>query len=80
MVRVRKTSSKGRGAYHQLVEYKRVDGKPHTIVHVHLGEHATVEEALQAWPERVEVLRRIDRDDQADKLAGKLERLRRFAE
>jgi hypothetical protein len=43
---------------------------------VHLGEHPTPEAALDAWPAQVEHLRAIGRDDQADKLEAKLEKLR----
>ena len=43
---------------------------------VHLGEYPTPEAALGAWPAQVEHLRAIGRDDQADKFAAKLEKLR----
>ncbi len=43
---------------------------------MHLGEHPTPEAALAAWPAQVEHLRAIGRDDQAEKLQAKLERLR----
>jgi hypothetical protein len=53
-----------------------VEGKPRTEVLVHLGEHPTPEAALEAWPTQVQHLRTIGRDDQADKLQSKLNRLR----
>lgn len=75
-LRVRAVKSGDRGNYYQLVESRRVDGKPRQIVHVHLGEHPTVDNALEAWPGRVDRLRSIGRDEQADKLQDKLDRLR----
>ena len=45
-------------------------------VDVHLGEHATAEVALAAWPEDVRRLRAIGRESKADKLLAKLNRLR----
>jgi hypothetical protein len=47
---------------------------------VHLGEHPTPEAALDAWPTRVEHLRAIGRDEQAEKLQGKLKKLRELME
>lgn len=73
---MRRVKSRGTGPYFQLVASRRVDGKPRTEVLVHLGEHTTPEAALDAWPAGVEHLRAIGRDDQADKLAAKLDRLR----
>jgi hypothetical protein len=43
---------------------------------VHLGEHATPEDALGAWPEEIAEHRTYGRDEQADKLEAKLETLR----
>jgi len=63
----------------QLVASRRVEGKPRTEVLVHLGEYPTPEAALGAWPAQVEHLRAIGRDDQADKLQAKLEKLRDLA-
>jgi len=76
VIYVRRTKSRGTGPYFQLVTSRRVEGKPRTKVLVHLGEHATPEAALGAWPVRVEQLRAIGRDDQADKLEAKLHKLR----
>ena len=47
---------------------------------VHLGIHQTPEDTLAAWPSEVEHLRRIGREDQADKLEKNLEKLRRLTE
>lgn len=66
----------GEYAYYQVVESRRVDGKPRQRVLVHLGEHPTARAALEAWPPEVEHLRSMGRDDQAGKLVAKLERLR----
>ncbi len=49
-------------------------------VAVHLGEYETVEDALEAWSSKIDHLRRIGRENQADKLADKLARLRRLVE
>lgn len=44
--------------YYQLVESRRVNGKPRQKVLLHLGRHATVEEALKKWPREIKKLRR----------------------
>jgi hypothetical protein len=49
--------------------------KPRQKVLVHLGEHESPEAALAAWPEEINKPRRADRDEQAEKLQEKLERL-----
>ncbi len=46
------------GGYYQLVESRRVDGKPRQKVLLHLGQHPTVEAALKAWPREAKSLRR----------------------
>jgi hypothetical protein len=56
--------------------YRNEEGKPRTEVLVHLGEHETPEAALSAWPDEIAEHRRYGRDEQADKLQGKLEKLR----
>lgn len=61
--------------YYQVVENRRVDGKPRQRVLLHLGEHPTMHAALEAWPPEVERLREAGRDDRADRLAAKLEKL-----
>ncbi|HEV2093549.1 MAG TPA: hypothetical protein VGR18_10335 [Rubrobacter sp.] len=43
---------------------------------VHLGTHERSEDALAAWPAEVEHLRKIGREEQADKLEKNLEILR----
>lgn len=42
---------------------------------VHLGQHSTVEAALDSWPKEIEELKRMGRPKQAEKLQEKLERL-----
>jgi hypothetical protein len=76
---VRKKRVDGR-EYFQVVESRRVDGKPRQTVLVHLGHCATVDEALRAWPRNVGVLRRAGHDDAADALKEKLDRLRKLRE
>jgi hypothetical protein len=44
-------------------------------VDVHLGEHATPNNALAAWPQEVDQLRQIGRENKAEKLEVKLETL-----
>ncbi len=46
------------GEYHQLVESYRDGGRVRQRVLLHLGEIATVDEALRVWPERVDQCRR----------------------
>lgn len=48
----------GGSNYHQLVESVRVDGRPRQKVLVHLGAHATVDDALKRWPTEIKRLRR----------------------
>ena len=57
MAYVRKKKVRGR-EYHQLVESRRVGGEPRQTVLVHLGEHSTVDAALEAWPREIRHLRR----------------------
>ncbi len=65
--------------YYQLVRYYRNDeGKPRTEVLVHLGEHQSEEAALAAWPGEITEHKEAGRDEQADKLQGKLDELRRL--
>ncbi len=80
MRRVKKRVDGDEYNYYQVVEAKRVNGQPRQVVHVHLGDHATVEEALASWPSEVERLRLIGRHRQADKLADKLGKLRDLEE
>jgi len=73
--------SRGRGPYFQLVRsYRNEDGQPRQEVLVHLGVHETPEAALSAWPMEIAHLRRIGRDQQADKIEGNLKKLRELTE
>ena len=62
--------------YYQLVESRRVDGKPRQKVLVHLGQYQTVDEALKRWPREVGRRRRAGHEETADALKHKLDRLR----
>jgi hypothetical protein len=73
---VRKVKARGTGPYFQLVRSYREGGKVKQEVLVHLGEHPTPEAALTVWPTQVKHLKSIERDDQANKLEAKLNRLR----
>lgn len=44
--------------YYQLVESRRVDGKPRQKVLLHLGDYSSVDDALKAWPRKIKRLRR----------------------
>ena len=78
---VRATKTEGRGPYFQLVRsYRNEDGEPRQEVLVHLGVHETPEAALSAWPMEIAHLRRIGRDQQADKIEGNLKKLRELTE
>jgi hypothetical protein len=68
----------GRYHYFQLVESRRVDGKPRQKVLAHLGNHATVDEALKKWPNDVKRLRRNGHDEAANALEVKLGKLRKL--
>ncbi len=57
MAYVRKKGGRGQ-PYYQLVESRRVDGRPRQRVLIHLGRHPTVEEALKGWPKEAKRLRR----------------------
>ena len=54
----------------------RGEGTVKKEVLVHLGEYETPDEALAAWPDEVAEHRRHGRNEQAEKLAGKLRKLR----
>jgi hypothetical protein len=77
--KIRKSTSRGTPS-HQLGHYEMSGEKRKRRsvfkVDVHLGEHATAEAALTAWPEDVPTLRAIGRESKADKLQAKLNRLR----
>ncbi len=53
----------GHYEYYQLVENRRVDGKPRQKVLVHLGKHPTVDDALKEWPREIKRLRRRAQKD-----------------
>ena len=72
---VRRTTSRGRGPYFQLVRSYREEGKVRQEVLVHLGIHESPEDALAAWPAEVAHLRKIGRQEQADRLQANLEKL-----
>lgn len=79
--KIRKSTSRGTLSY-QLGHYEMSGdkGKRRSVfkVDVHLGEHATADEALAAWPEDIRRLRAIGRESKADKLQAKLDRLRQL--
>ena len=72
--------SRGRGPYFQLVRSYREEGKVRQEVLVHLGRHERPEDALAAWPSEAEHLRKIGREEQADKLEANLRKLRALTE
>ena len=53
----------------------RDEGTVKKEVLVHLGDYATPDDALVAWPREIAAHRRAGRDEQAQKLQEKLERL-----
>ena len=77
---VRRIKSREEGAYFQLVESYREEGTVKKRVLVHLGQHESVEEALNEWPQEIEFLRRFKRYGQANKLQAKLDRLQELTE
>lgn len=76
--RIRSVTSRGTPSY-QLGHYEMQGqpGKRRSVfkVDVHLGEHATADEALTAWADDVRQLQ-TTRPRKADKLRAKMERLR----
>ncbi len=64
------------GTYYQAVRSYREAGKVKQDV-VHLGEHATADEALAAWTNDVRQLQ-TTRPRKADKLRVKMERLKQL--
>lgn len=71
-----RTKRVGHQEYYQLVESRRVDGKPRQTVLMHLGHHPDVDAALKAWPKEIKRLRRGGYEKAADALKEKLDRLR----
>src|SRR5688572_30899641 len=57
MTFVREKKVKGQ-TYFQLVDSKRVNGKPRQRVIMHLGKEPTVDAALENWPKEIKYLRR----------------------
>ncbi len=78
MAYVRKKRAARGTDYYQLVESRRVDGKPRQRVLMHLGRNATVEQALKWWPKDIGLLKRRGYKEAACELAEKLGRLRTF--
>ncbi len=81
--KVRKVTSRGTPSY-QLGHYemKGEKGKRRSVfkVDVHLGEYESPEIALAAWSSEIQHLRNMGRENKADKLEGKLTKLRILAE
>ncbi len=72
----KKTKPTGGNAFYQLVESRRVGGLPRQRVVMHLGSHATVDEAIEGWPREITGLRRGGHTEAADALGAKLDRLK----
>ncbi len=77
--KIRRSISRGTPSY-QYGHYE-MTGKPGKRrsafrVEVHLGEYASADEALSEWPREIARLREIGRENKAETLQGKLERLR----
>jgi len=62
MTYVRKKKVEGQ-TYYQLVESKRVKGKPRQRVIMHLSQEPTVDAALENWPKEIKDLRRQAKKD-----------------
>jgi hypothetical protein len=62
------------GTYYQAVRSYREQGKVKQDV-IHLGEHSTPEDAMQAWEQQIGELQ-TTRPRKAEKLRAKMERLR----
>ena len=62
MTYVRKKKVKGQ-TYYQLVESKRVKGKPRQRVIMHLSQEPSVDAALENWPKEIKDLRRQAKKD-----------------
>ncbi len=77
--RIRSVTSRGTPSYqlgHYEMQGKKCKRRSVFKVDVHLGEHATAEDALAIWPHEIDHLRQIGRESKADKLQAKLDRLR----
>jgi len=64
------------GTYYQAVRSYREQGKVKQEV-IHLGEHSTLQDAMQAWEREIGELQTV-RPKQAQKLQRKLDRLREW--
>ena len=47
---------------------------------VYLGDHSTVESALESWPKEIAELKRVGRPRKAEKVQRKLDRLQKLTE
>jgi hypothetical protein len=81
MTYVRKKQVKGQ-TYFQLVESKRVNGKPRQRVIMHLSKEPTVDEALESWPKEIQYLRRRAKwhGDRYEKLPEEIKNERYYKE
>lgn len=77
--KIRRVTSRGTPSY-QLGHYEmtgEAGGRRSVFkVSVHLGEHATAEDAVSAWSEDIQRLRTLGRNNKANKLELKLDVLR----
>lgn len=77
--KTRRVTSRGTQSY-QLGHYEMQGEKGKRSsrfkVIVHLGEHATPEDAVEAWSEEIGKLREMGRDSKASKLERELDELR----
>jgi hypothetical protein len=60
--------------------YRNEESKPRQEVLVHLGEYETPEAALAAWPAEIAEHRRAGREEQAERLQDKLDRLQELTD
>ncbi len=54
-----RTKRVGNREYYQLVESRRVDGKPRQTVLAHLGRYPDVDAAIADLPRRIDLHRRV---------------------
>ena len=74
-----RTPSHQYGYYEMRTQESTGKRRSYFKVLVNLDEHETPQQAITAWSEEVERLRGDGRTRQADKLQGKLDRLRELA-
>jgi hypothetical protein len=73
-----RTKRVGDREYYQLVESRRVEGKPRQKVLLHLGSHPTVNEALREWSKEIRTLRnRARKEREAGKVWPETSRIHR---